>query len=40
VLNVDHRNTGARRLYEQHGFTVHCPYIEGIATAHASSSEC
>jgi len=33
VLNVDQRNTGARRLYEQHGFTVHCPYSEGIATA-------
>ncbi len=33
VLNVDQRNTGARRLYEQHGFTVHCPYIEGVATA-------
>lgn len=32
VLNVDQRNTGARRLYEQHGFTVHCPYIEGVAT--------
>jgi len=33
VLNVDQRNGGARRLYEQHGFTVHCPYIEGVATA-------
>lgn len=33
VLNVDQRNTGARRLYEQHSFTVHCPYIEGVATA-------
>jgi len=32
VLNVDQRNTGARRLYEHHGFTVHCPYIEGVAT--------
>jgi hypothetical protein len=31
---VDQRNTGARRLYEQHSFTVHCPYIEGVATAH------
>ena len=35
VLNVDQRNTGARRLYEQHGFIVHCPYIEGEATARA-----
>lgn len=32
VLNVDQRNTDARRLYEQHSFTVHCPYIEGVAT--------
>lgn len=35
VLNVDQRNTGARRLYEKHGFTVHCPYVEGVATARA-----
>jgi GNAT superfamily N-acetyltransferase len=33
VLNVDHRNTGARRIYERFGFVVHCPYIEGVATA-------
>jgi len=32
VLNVDHRNTGARRIYERFGFVVHCPYIEGVAT--------
>lgn len=31
VLNVDQRNVGARRLYEKHGFSVHCPYLEGIA---------
>lgn len=31
VLNVDQRNTDARRLYEHHGFTVHCPYLEGVA---------
>lgn len=31
VLNVDQRNADARRLYERHGFTVHCPFIEGIA---------
>ena len=33
VLNVDHRNIGARRIYERFGFVVHCPYIEGVATA-------
>lgn len=33
VLNVDHRNSGARRIYERFGFVVHCPYIEGVATA-------
>lgn len=31
VLNVDQRNTVANRLYERHGFVVHCPFIEGIA---------
>lgn len=40
VLNVDQRNTSARRLYEHHGFTVHCPYIEGEATARPSISGC
>ena len=33
VLNVDQRNTAARRIYERFGFVVHCPYIEGVATA-------
>ncbi|MFO7631129.1 MAG: GNAT family N-acetyltransferase [Caldilinea sp.] len=33
VLNVDQRNTAARRIYERFGFIVHCPYIEGLATA-------
>jgi GNAT superfamily N-acetyltransferase len=33
VLNVDQRNPGARRIYERFGFVVHCPYIEGVATA-------
>ncbi len=33
VLNVDQRNTGARRIYERFGFVAHCPYIEGVATA-------
>lgn len=28
VLNVDERNTTARRLYEQVGFTPYCTYIE------------
>jgi ribosomal protein S18 acetylase RimI-like enzyme len=32
VLNVDQRNDAARRLYEQFGFAVHCPFIEGMAT--------
>lgn len=31
VLNVDQRNQGARHLYEEHGFVVYCPYVEGIA---------
>jgi ribosomal protein S18 acetylase RimI-like enzyme len=31
VLNVDHRNPDARRIYERFGFVVHCPYIEGVA---------
>ena len=31
VLNVDQRNAGARRLYERHGFVVHCSFIEGTA---------
>jgi ribosomal protein S18 acetylase RimI-like enzyme len=29
VLNVDERNPVARRLYEQHGFEIHCRYLEG-----------
>lgn len=32
VLNVDQRNDAARALYEELGFDVHCPYIEGIAS--------
>ncbi len=31
VLNIDQRNAGARRLYERHGFVVHCPFVEGVA---------
>jgi ribosomal protein S18 acetylase RimI-like enzyme len=31
VLNVDERNVDAGRLYEHHGFAVHCPFIEGEA---------
>lgn len=34
VLNVDQRNSAARRIYERFGFVVHCPYIEGVATLH------
>ena len=30
VLNVDDRNSAARRLYERNGFEVYCPYVEGI----------
>lgn len=30
ILNVDQRNPGARRLYERHGFTIYCPYVEGF----------
>ncbi|MCS6828202.1 MAG: GNAT family N-acetyltransferase [Caldilinea sp.] len=38
VLNVDQRNGAARRLYEQFGFAVHCPFIEGTATVSYSES--
>ena len=31
VLNVGQENHGARRLYEQLGFVVHCPFLEGEA---------
>ena len=30
ILNVDQRNGAAKRLYERHGFVVHCPYLEGV----------
>lgn len=30
VLNVDQRNMEANRLYERHGFIIHCPYVEGV----------
>lgn len=29
-LNVDQRNTTARKLYERYGFTVYCPFLEGV----------
>lgn len=32
VLNVDQRNADASRLYERHGFVIHCPFIEGVGT--------
>lgn len=38
VLNVDQRNTGARRLYEKHGFRVHCAFLEGVATVRPQMS--
>jgi RimJ/RimL family protein N-acetyltransferase len=31
VLNVDHENSAARRLYEQLGFHGHCEFFEGEA---------
>lgn len=30
VLNVAQQNEAARRLYQRHGFTVHCAYWEGV----------
>ncbi len=30
VLNVNTKNTAARRLYEQYGFAVHCEFAEGV----------
>lgn len=35
VLNVDQRNSAARRIYERFGFAHHCAYLEGKATRHA-----
>ncbi|MEZ4636323.1 MAG: GNAT family N-acetyltransferase [Caldilineaceae bacterium] len=31
VLNVDQRNEKAQALYQKLGFTIHCPFIEGVA---------
>lgn len=28
-LNVNQRNTTARKIYERYGFTVYCPFLEG-----------
>lgn len=30
ILNVAQANAKAQRIYERHGFVVHCPYIEGV----------
>ena len=30
VLNVNETNTVARRLYTEHGFAIHCDFVEGI----------
>ncbi|HXF62423.1 MAG TPA: GNAT family N-acetyltransferase, partial [Caldilineaceae bacterium] len=30
ALNVDQRNDRARRLYERHGFEIHCGFLEGV----------
>lgn len=30
ILNVAQANAKAQRIYERHGFEVHCPYIEGV----------
>jgi ribosomal protein S18 acetylase RimI-like enzyme len=30
VLNVNQRNAAARRLYDRHGFVVHCEFLEGV----------
>jgi ribosomal protein S18 acetylase RimI-like enzyme len=35
VLNVDQRNRAAQALYQNHGFVVHIPYIEGKGRRHA-----
>ena len=35
VLNVDQRNPDARRLYERHGFRMHCSYVEGVGQRQA-----
>lgn len=32
VLNVAQQNEAARRLYQRHGFTIHCAYWEGVGS--------
>jgi ribosomal protein S18 acetylase RimI-like enzyme len=32
ALNVDRDNSVAQRIYQQHGFRIHLPYIEGVVT--------
>lgn len=34
VLNVNQENQTARRLYEQYGFAIHCPFLEGVGIKH------
>lgn len=38
VLSVDQNNLIARTLYETLGFTVHCPFIEGLVRLHQSAN--
>jgi GNAT superfamily N-acetyltransferase len=33
VLNVSQANDAAKRVYEQLGFRVHCPFVEGLGAA-------
>lgn len=30
ILNVNQQNRAAQRLYQQYGFVIHCPFLEGM----------
>jgi len=38
VLNVSQTNDGARRVYAQLGFGIHCPFVEGEAASAGSGA--
>ncbi|HMN29667.1 MAG TPA: GNAT family N-acetyltransferase [Caldilineaceae bacterium] len=38
ALNVDQENPSARRIYQQHGFQIHLPYVEGVVESVRSAA--